>query len=217
MALSDIEQRRFASYISSEKIGIKGMEALKSSKILVVGLGAVGIPAALYLLSSGLGKLGLCDFQPITEQDFYKQTIFGTGDLGKLKTIVLKEKLAQSHPNAEITIHNIELTKENLVKFAAGYDIVLNCTNILDNDTMFTALPENKIVLNAYCRGFSAFVWSGVFDSAKKSQLKSEEALSGLSFVVGPMAGITGSTVANTVFKHLSGIETIVPKLQIKL
>lgn len=217
MALSDIEQRRFSSYLKSEKIGIKGMEALKSSKILMVGLGSMGIPAALYLLSSGVGKLGLCDYQTITEQDFYKQTIFGTGDLGKLKTIVLKEKLAHSHPNAEITIHNIELKYENLGKFAAGYDIVLNCTNVLDNDSLFTALPENMIVLNAYSRGFSAFVWSGILNPSLKTEIKDIETKTLLDFVVGPMAGIAGSTVANTIFKHLSGIETILPNLQIKL
>ncbi|HEY9124497.1 MAG TPA: ThiF family adenylyltransferase, partial [Bacteroidales bacterium] len=147
----------------------------------------------------------------------YKQTIFGTGDLGKLKTIVLKEKLAHLHPNAQITIHNIELTCENLVRFAAGYDIVLNCTNMLDNDAIFAALPENKIVLNVYCRGFSAFVWSGMLNTSLKTEIKDTEKAAGFSFVVGPMAGIAGSTLANIVFKHLSGIETMVKHLQIKL
>jgi adenylyltransferase/sulfurtransferase len=217
MALSEIEQRRFSSYLKSEKIGIKGMEALKGSKILMVGLGSVGIPAALYLLSSGVGKLGICDYQTISENDFYKQTIFGTGDLGKLKTIVLKERLAQSHPNAEITIHNIELTKENLGKLAAGYDIIINSTNVQDNDILFAEMPESKIVLNAYCKGFSAFVWSGSLNSSFKTEIKDTEKTTDFSFVVGPMAGITGSTVANVLFKHLTGIETILPNLQIKL
>jgi adenylyltransferase/sulfurtransferase len=193
------------------------MEALKCSKILVVGLGSVGIPAALYLLSSGVGKLGICDYQAISENDFYKQTIFGIGDLGKLKTIVLKEKLAYSHPNTQVTIHNIELSKENLGKFTAGYDIVLNCTNVLDNDTLFAEFPKSKIVLNAYCKGFSAFVWLGILDDSQKTKMKETETNEGYNFVIAPMAGIAGSTVANIVFKHLSGIETILPKLQIKL
>ena len=217
MALSEKEQRRFASYLKSVKIGIKGIEALSSSKILMLGLGSIGIPAALYLLSSGVKNLGICDYQTITENDFYKQTIFGTGDLGKLKTIVLKEKLATSHPLAKITIHNIEITKENLGKFVDSYDILLNCTNVLDNDTLFVGLPKNKIVLNAYCKGFGALVWSGVLDDIEKTKMKDAETIGGYDFIIAPMAGITGSTVANIVFRHLTGIETILPKLQIKL
>ena len=217
MALSEIEQRHFSSYIGADKIGLKSMETLKSSKILVVGAGSVGIPAALYLLSSGVGGLGICDYQTITESDFCKQTIFGTGDLGKLKTIVLKEKLMVLHPNAKLTIHNIELKKENVGKFVDSYDFVLNCTNTLDNDALFECCLLNKIVLSAYCKGFSAIVWSGILSPSLKSEIKELEAKYGLDFIIGPMAGIAGSTVATVIFKHLTGIETIVPNLQIKL
>jgi len=126
---SEIELRRYVKQISSPEVGLQGQEKLKKSKVLVLGAGSMGIPTLQYLAASGIGVLGICDYKTIQESDFPTQIMYGLGDLGKLKTIVAKEKIQLLNPFIALQIHNIQLRKENVNLICEGYDLVIDCTN----------------------------------------------------------------------------------------
>ncbi|MCX7987292.1 MAG: ThiF family adenylyltransferase [Bacteroidales bacterium] len=128
---SEIENRRYLKQIQSAEVGIEGQVKLKQSKILVVGAGSMGVPVLQYLAAAGVGILGICDFKTIQEADFPAQIMYGMGDLGKLKTIVAKEKLQLLNPFISIQIHNIQLREENVRLICEGYDLIIDCTNDL--------------------------------------------------------------------------------------
>lgn len=127
--LSDMEKRRYMRQIMLEELGIEGQLLLKKSKILVIGAGGLGTPALQYLTVAGVGLIGICDSDYVNESNFHRQILYGSSDLGKLKTIVAKEKLKFLNPVAEFNIHNIAIKAENAEFILKNYDIVLDCTD----------------------------------------------------------------------------------------
>lgn len=126
---SEIELRRYARQIKSPQIGLQGQEKLKKCRVLVIGAGSMGTPVLQYLAAAGVGVLGICDYKTIQESDFPSQIMYGLGDLGKLKTIVAKEKIQLLNPFVTLQIHNIQLREENVNLICDGYDLLVDCTN----------------------------------------------------------------------------------------
>lgn len=92
--LTDIELKRYKKQIEISEIGEKGQLKLKHSRVLVVGAGGLGTPVLQYLSAAGVGTIGICDADYVDELNFYRQILYSASDLGKLKTIVAKEKLS---------------------------------------------------------------------------------------------------------------------------
>ncbi|MGC8824966.1 MAG: HesA/MoeB/ThiF family protein [Bacteroidales bacterium] len=126
---SEIELRRYAKQIRSPLIGLQGQEKLKKSRVLVIGAGSMGTPVLQYLAAAGIGVVGICDFKTIQESDYPSQIMYGLDDLGKLKTIVAKEKIQLLNPFVILQIHNIQLREENVNIICEGYDLLMDCTN----------------------------------------------------------------------------------------
>jgi molybdopterin/thiamine biosynthesis adenylyltransferase len=127
--LSDPELRRFKDQISLPYIGVEGQERIRNFRIAVVGVGGMG-SAVLQLLSSmGVGYLGIIDFRLVEESSMQRQTLFGGNDLGKLKTILSKERLQSIFPFVNYEIINLEITKDNAERIFSGYDLIVDTTN----------------------------------------------------------------------------------------
>ncbi len=127
--LNEIELRRYKKQISAPNIGIEGQKKLKNSKVLLIGAGSIGTSTLQYLAAAGVGVIGICDYKTIQEENFVNQIMYGLGDLGKLKTIVAKEKLQLLNPYVSIQIHNIQIKDENAEKICRDYDIIIDTTN----------------------------------------------------------------------------------------
>ena len=127
--LSELELRRYSRQIKLNELGLAGQLKLKKSRVLVIGAGGLGTPTLQYLAAAGVGTIGICDNDYVDETNFHRQIMYGASDLGKLKTIVAKEKLHLLNPLVHYEIINILVSIDNVVNIIENYDLVLDCTN----------------------------------------------------------------------------------------
>src|SRR5580658_8866683 len=114
MALSPTELRRYSRHLSLTEIGPVGQEKLRAARVLIVGVGGLGSPAALYLAAAGIGTLGLLDFDQVDESNLQRQVLFATESVGKPKTGAARERLTALNPGLKIIAHQTELRAANV-------------------------------------------------------------------------------------------------------
>ena len=127
--LSDAEKRRYHRHILLPGIGEEGQEKLKKAKVMVVGAGGLGAPILQYLTAAGVGHIAIMDFDTVNEDNLHRQILYGGHDLGKLKTIIAKQKLNSLNPFVKHDILNIKLTASNALKFVGEFDLVIDATD----------------------------------------------------------------------------------------
>jgi adenylyltransferase/sulfurtransferase len=218
--LNDIELRRYKRQIELPEIGTEGQEKLKAAKILVVGAGGLGTPVLQYLAAAGVGNIGICDNDYVDESNFHRQIMYGASDLGKLKTIVAKEKLKLLNPMVEFNIHNIQIKEENAKNILGNYQIVIDCTaNPNSRKTIFETCKRLGIKLvvgsiNRYEGKIMVFDPSLETDSKVFQEFiqdKKED-----SGIIGVVPGIIGCIQASEAIKLILHIgEPLLGKLLI--
>lgn len=129
MALSAQERARYRRHLSLPEIGTGGQERLKRARVLVVGAGGLGCPAALYLAAAGIGTLGLADFDRVELSNLHRQVLFGNGDLGRSKVEAARERLLCINPDITVLAHALTVRAHNVCEIVQGYDIVLDGTD----------------------------------------------------------------------------------------
>lgn len=127
--LSNSELRRYNRHIIMPGIGEEGQMKLKKSSVLVVGAGGLGCPVLQYLTAAGVGNIGLMDFDLVNQTNLPRQILYGADDIGKLKTIISKQRLEKLNNHVNIQILNIKLGKENGPSIVSDYDIIVDATD----------------------------------------------------------------------------------------
>src|ERR1035437_5043815 len=102
MKLNTEEIKRYARHLILPEIGIEGQQKLKQAKVLVIGAGGLGCPVLQYLIAAGVGTIGIVDFDRVEESNLQRQILYSTGDIGKYKVEVAKEKLSKQNPFVKI-------------------------------------------------------------------------------------------------------------------
>jgi|TARA_Y100000310_G_scaffold302635_1_gene340197 adenylyltransferase/sulfurtransferase len=143
--LSEQELKRYSSHLVLDEIEEKGQEKLKKSKVLIIGLGGLGSPCALYLGATGVGTLGLVDFDFVEEHNLQRQVIHSMKDIKKSKLDSAKESVDNLNPNVNINLHNIRLNEENVLDVIKEYDLVIDGT---DNFNVRYAINDACLKLN---------------------------------------------------------------------
>ena len=123
------EQRRYKRHLMLPQIGEEGQRKLKNAKVLVVGAGGLGAPVLQYLSSAGVGTLGIMDDDFVDESNLQRQVLYGLNDLGKLKAIIARERLAEKNPLINYRILNVRLSDKNVMDIVPDYDIVVDATD----------------------------------------------------------------------------------------
>ncbi|MEX0314055.1 MAG: molybdopterin-synthase adenylyltransferase MoeB [Allomuricauda sp.] len=129
MYLSKDELKRYSRHLLLSEVGIDGQEKLKKASVLVVGVGGLGSPLAMYLAAAGIGRLGLVDFDIVDVTNLQRQIIHGTSDVGRPKNQSAFERLKEINPKIKIELHNQALTSENAMQIIENYDIVADGTD----------------------------------------------------------------------------------------
>lgn len=127
--LSKEEAERYSRQLVLPEVGPDGQRTLKSSSVIIVGAGGLGIPAAVYLAAAGVGKIGIVDDDIIEKSNLHRQTIYSEEDAGKKKVLVASERLHQVNPYVTIVPYDFKLDSTNALKTLEGYDVVLDCTD----------------------------------------------------------------------------------------
>nr|XP_050846798.1 adenylyltransferase and sulfurtransferase MOCS3 [Vespula vulgaris] len=127
--LNNDEISRYSRQIFLPEIGVTGQKKIKESSVLIVGVGGLGCPSALYLTCSGIGRIGLVDYDNIEINNLHRQVLFTEGTIGMPKVTVAAEFLNKLNSYTEVTPYKLQLDSSNALKIIELYDIVLDATD----------------------------------------------------------------------------------------
>jgi molybdopterin/thiamine biosynthesis adenylyltransferase/rhodanese-related sulfurtransferase len=121
--------QRFIRQTILPNFGNEAQQKLLNSKVLVIGAGGLGCPCLQYLVSCGIGAIGIVDGDTIDHSNLQRQILFTTNDVGKNKAIVAKEKLKDIHPSTKIDSFPFFVDEKNAIDLISKYNVVVDCTD----------------------------------------------------------------------------------------
>jgi sulfur-carrier protein adenylyltransferase/sulfurtransferase len=127
--LSRDELLRYSRHLTLPDVGLEGQKRIKAARILLIGAGGLGSPAALYLAAAGVGTLGLVDFDVVDATNLQRQVLHGTSDVGRSKLASARDRIADINPNVEIETYETRLTSENALEILDDFDIIVDGTD----------------------------------------------------------------------------------------
>jgi adenylyltransferase/sulfurtransferase len=134
---SSNESKRYTKQTILDEVGLTGQAKLKQSRVLVIGAGGLGCPLIQYLVSCGVGTIGIVDFDVIEHSNLHRQVLYGPQDVGRKKAEVAKERSLAQNPDAVIEIFDCALTDENAEELISPFDLVIDgCDNFLTRYTV---------------------------------------------------------------------------------
>jgi adenylyltransferase/sulfurtransferase len=128
-ALSADEVRRYSRHLILPEVGMEGQKKLKAAKILCIGAGGLGSPAAMYLAAAGVGTIGVVDFDVVDLSNLQRQLLHGTADVGRSKLSSARETLQALNPNVQVVPHEVALSSSNALELFGPYDVILDGTD----------------------------------------------------------------------------------------
>ncbi|MCX7962997.1 MAG: molybdopterin-synthase adenylyltransferase MoeB [Candidatus Sumerlaea chitinivorans] len=139
MGLTAQQRERYLRHLLLPQIGEQGQEKLLASKVLIIGVGGLGSPAALYLAAAGVGTLGLVDSDVVEESNLQRQVLHSTRTVGKSKLESARERITELNPDVQVRTYETRLTSQNALEILADYDVVVDGsdnfpTRYLSND-----------------------------------------------------------------------------------
>jgi adenylyltransferase/sulfurtransferase len=138
---------RYSRHIALPEVGPEGQGKLKAARVLLVGAGGLGSPAAMYLAAAGVGTLGLVDFDVVDGSNLQRQILHGTGYIGKSKLASAKQRLEELNPHVSLELFDTRLTSANALEIVTAFDLVIDGsdnfpTRYLTNDAcVLTSRP----------------------------------------------------------------------------
>ena len=208
---------RFSRQIILKNIGILGQKKILLSKVLIVGVGGLGSPAAEFLVRSGVGLLGIIDYDKVSLSNLHRQSLYETSHVGKSKVQVIKKKLNRINPNTKVQTYNLKLNNNNFKKIIKKYDYIIDGsdnfkTKFLLNDF---CLKYRKFLVTGAISKFDGHIFSFDFKNKKLPCLRcffQEAEPSDDQFncetegILGTVAGVVGTILANEILKKILNI-----------
>ena len=214
--LSPAELARYSRHILLDELGVAGQQKIAAARVLVIGAGGLGSPAALYLAAAGVGTLGIADFDRVENHNLQRQLLHDDSTFGELKVTSAARRLRSTNPFITVVEHPEGVTVANALTLFAAYDIIIDgtdnfSTRYLNNDA--AALTRRPLVYGSVYR-FEGQV--SVFDPAQGGPcyrcLFPEPPAAGTvpncaeAGVLGALCGVIGSLQALEAVKLVTGI-----------
>ena len=215
--LNKYQIERFSRQIVLKDIGVPGQKKIIQAKVLIVGMGGLGCPAAEFLTRAGIGSLGIVDPDEVDLSNIHRQSLFNVKDLKKSKVLAAKKRLKKINSKTNINCYKISLNKKNCLNIIKKYDFVI------DGSDNF----ETKFLINDFCKRLKKFLVTGAiskfdghiftfnYKSKKTPCIRSffqeneifENTLNcEYEGVLGTVAGIIGIFQANEILKKILSI-----------
>jgi molybdopterin/thiamine biosynthesis adenylyltransferase/rhodanese-related sulfurtransferase len=213
--LAEASRRRYARHIALPQVGATGQQQLLDARVLIVGAGGLGSPAALYLAAAGIGAIGLVDDDVVELSNLQRQILHSTSDLGKPKTASGAHRILEVNPEVEVLAHQARLTAGNAISILSGYDIVLDGTDnfatryLINDASMHVRIPvvhgsvfrfEGQV---AVFKPYETACYRCIFPEPPPPNLAPN---CGEAGVLGVLPGVIGTMQATEVLKIILGI-----------
>lgn len=127
--LAPDELLRYGRHLSLPGFGLAGQQRLRAARVLLVGAGGLGSPAALYLAAAGIGTLGIVDDDAVDLSNLQRQLLHGTSDIGRPKLESARDRLRDTNPHVHVEAYDTRLTSTNALEIIRGYDVVVDGTD----------------------------------------------------------------------------------------
>lgn len=214
MAFSNEQLERYSRHIILKEVGAKGQKKLMGAKVLIIGAGGLGAPAAMYLAAAGIGTIGIADADEVDLSNLQRQIIHSTADIGKAKVRSAKETMEAINPDVTVKTYRTFVTSENISELIADYDFIIDGT---DN------FPAKFLINDACVMAEKPFSHAGIIRF--KGQLMTYVPHKGPCYrcvfkepppkdavptckqagVIGAMGGVIGSLQAMEAIKYILG------------
>lgn len=221
--LTDEELLRYSRQILLQQVDVDGQLKLKNSRVLIVGLGGLGSPVALYLAAAGVGELHVADFDTVDLTNLQRQIVHDTSSVGQSKVDSGLRRLEAINPEIKLVAHRSALDTDSLADAVAAVDLVLDCC---DNFGTREAVNKACVAARKPLVSGAAIRLEGqlsVFDSRQPTSPcyhclygrgSDEDLTCSEAGVLGPLVGLVGSLQALEALKILAGFgEPLVGRL----
>ena len=217
LKLNKNQIKRFSRQIILKNIGVLGQKKIIQSKVLVIGMGGLGCSVAEFLTRSGVGCLGIVDYDNVDLSNIHRQSLYETKDLNQPKVKAAQKKLKKINSKTKIISHKFKLDKDNSHKIIRKYDYIVDGsdnfkTKFLLNDL---SVKFKKILVSGAISKFDGHVFTFNFNNKKTPCLRcffqekeiSDDVLNcEYEGILGTVAGIIGTVQANEVLKKILNI-----------
>ena len=214
MTLSASERARYQRHLTLAEIGVAGQEKLRAARVLVVGAGGLGSPAALYLAAAGCGTVGLVDCDRVELSNLQRQVLFDSSDLARSKAEAGRERLTSLNPEIRVVAHALELKAANVRAVFKDYDLVLDgtdrlATRYLVNDAcVILGLPLVSAAIHRFEGQVMTYVpgrgpcYRCIFPQAPEGVVPN----CAQAGVLGVLPGVLGTLQATEAIKLITGV-----------
>ena len=203
--------KRFEKQITLKKIGFSGQKKIFSSNVLIIGMGGLGCPLLTYLASSGVGKIGIVDFDKVEVSNLNRQTLFNQNDIGKFKVDLAKKWTNKINKKINLITFKKKITSKNIKSILNKFDIICDGT-----DNYYT-----RYLINDYCKKYKKLLISAAISKFDGHLIKFNFKKKGPCFrcfmpemplidnncqnegIFSPLPGIMGTLQANEVLKSI--------------
>ncbi len=211
MKLTNDQIERYKGQINLKKINIQGQIKLKKQKVLIIGVGGIGSPVALYLARAGIYEFGIIDYDNVNISNLHRQVLFNQIDVGKKKVIVTKKKIQMIDKKIKIKTFDIKVDKQNLKKIIKDYDYIIDGTDNFKSKLNINdeCLRQRKKLFVGSVSQFDAHIF--FFDFTKKGPClrcfmpkpPSNVPRCQDDGIVGTVTGMAGIIICNEVIKNI--------------
>lgn len=215
MTFTNEQIERYSRHIILKEVGVKGQKKLMNAKVLIIGAGGLGAPAAMYLAAAGVGTIGIADADEVDLSNLQRQIIHATEDVGKAKVQSAKETMEKLNPDVKVNTYRTFVDSENIMDLIKDYDFIIDGT---DN------FPAKFLINDACVMAKKPFSHAGIIRF--KGQLMTYVPGQGPCYrcvfknpppkdavptckqagVIGAMGGVIGSLQAMEAIKYIIGV-----------
>ena len=215
--LNKREIEKFSRQIILKNIGALGQRKIREAKVLIIGMGGLGCPAAEFLTRSGIGTLGIIDHDRVSLSNIHRQTLYTEKNVNKSKVKIAKKKLNEINPKTKINIFNYKLNKIKFNKIIKNYDYIIDGTDNFESKFLINdiSLDYKKFLVVGAISKFDGHIFSFDFKNKNSPSLRDfyqEEVVTDevlnceYDGILGTVAGIVGTIQANEILKKILNI-----------
>jgi adenylyltransferase/sulfurtransferase len=215
--LSKIEIEKFSRQIILKNIGALGQRKIQDAKVLIIGMGGLGCPAAEFLTRSGIGTLGIVDHDRVSLSNIHRQTLYTEKDVNKSKVKIAKKKLNEINSKTKINIFNYKLNKIKFNKIIKNYDYIVDGTDNFESKFLINdiSLDYKKFLVVGAISKFDGHIFNFDFKIKNNPSLRDfyqEDVVTNdilnceYDGILGTVAGIVGTMQANEILKKILNI-----------